>query len=396
MFSKLNKKGFGKLAVMATLIMGFVLLVWYGRNSMKTYEHRYFSKYKNVPERVSVPPPSRGSVQQLTKTRTTEENYQNDSRVHIIIIARMSTGSTALGSMLGSGENSFYAYEPGLLFLEFLYHKNVFVDRASYLQEMQPQLCTFLGDLFKCNFPSDAYLRGLNNKSSLYRDSGHSLTRLSYPVSREELTSFCRSKSNIISKVLRFVDIESCLPTLKENKVKLIFLARDPRGMIASRLRRWKPFLRSLADVSNANYYPTEAIVKEHCDWLDMVYNLLKNGSKWLRENSMLVRFEDLCLYPNIVGQAIYNFVGLTHSEGDVGKNHNMSATRWLNFKSYANLKEIQDSCPRHVYDDFGWRWINSEEEFERVKTSSSWYYNELPPGRVALKYKIPKIFDNA
>ncbi|XP_070550408.1 carbohydrate sulfotransferase 1-like [Ptychodera flava] len=393
MFSKLNKKGFGKLVGMATLIMGFVLLVWYGRNSMKTYEHRYFQN-KNVPERVSVPPPSRESVQQLTKTRTTEENYQNDSRVHIIIIARMSTGSTALGSMLGSGENSFYAYEPGLLFLEFLYHKNVFVDSASNLEEMQPQLCNFLGDLYKCNFPSDVYLRGLNKKS-LYRKSGHSLKSLSYPVSREELTSFCRSKSNIISKVLRFVDIKSCLPTLKENKVKLIFLARDPRGMIASRLRRWKRVLRPLANDSNAYYYPTEAIVKEHCDWLDMVYNLLKNGSKWLRENSMLVRFEDLCLYPNTVGQAIYNFVGLTHSEGDVGKNHNMSATRWLNFKSYANLREIQDSCPKHVYDDFGWRLVNSEEEFERVKTSSSWYH-ELPPGRVALKYTTPKFFDNA
>ncbi|XP_070549966.1 carbohydrate sulfotransferase 1-like [Ptychodera flava] len=367
--------------------MCIVLLTQYRQVFMKTDQHECLPNNK-VHERVPASPPIDENVHQFTKTQATVEYYQNNTRVHIIIIARMSTGSTAMGSMLGKVENSLYVYEPDHLFLKFVYHKNVYVDRASYLKEMQPRLCTFFEELYQCAFASNDYLDGLN-KCVLYRRKGQSLQYLSYPISKRELTSFCRSKANIISKVLRFVDIESCLPTLKENKVKLIFLARDPRGMVTSRLRRWDRFLTPLAAVSNANYYPTKAIVKEHCDWLTMVYNLLQNASKWLRDNSMLIRFEDMCQYPDVINQAVYDFVGLAPSSLGVGKPHNISLASWLNIYSYPELKEIQDYCPRHVYDDFGWRRVNSKEEFERAKASPSWYH-DIPAGRVALKYKIP------
>ncbi|XP_070549644.1 carbohydrate sulfotransferase 1-like [Ptychodera flava] len=353
-----------------------------------TYRQPFNSKEQVISSRPIEDPD--GSVSKSTDNSVmfNENKNQNGSQIHTLVIGRMQSGSTATGSLLGKLEDSFYVYEPDHVILGSIYHRNVHIDSADNLEAMQPYLCQFLGALYSCNFSSyDYFVRGFRCNGML-RKKGFLTDFLSDQVTEAELASFCKSKTIITSKVVRFIDVKSCLPTLQRNNVKMVFLARDPRGLIISRLRHMGNRLASFADDSNVNYYPIEYVVKEHCHWLDSIYNLLRNGSKWLKDNSMLIRFEDLSLYPHVINSAIYDFVGLTPPPAKYVP-RNESASSWFKTNDYARMKKFQEYCPEHVYDEFGWVRIKSEDDFEKAKTSSSWY-REMPGNGVILKYTVP------
>ncbi|XP_070549955.1 carbohydrate sulfotransferase 1-like [Ptychodera flava] len=331
-----------------------------------------------------------GRQQTLTQRSTSgiSDSGLKADQTHVLILGRMSTGSTAISNLFSLRDEVFYVGEPGHLLFKNVYHKHVHIDSADYLQEMQVELCDFLGELYNCEFKSrDYFLEALNSRP-LYRSRG-SLRNLNYPITQADLGSFCQSKPYVVSKVLRLSDLNICLPMLKDNKVKVIFLARDPRGTITSRLHRWGDILARLDDPANAIYYPTEDVVKEHCNWLDMVFNSLKKSSDWLIDNSMLIRFEDKCINPDVVNQALYKFVGMSAppSRPASSKANNESATKWLNTYTYDKMKTIQDYCSDHIYKNYGWLFINDKKEFEQAKTS---WYRPMPQDGITLKYKIP------
>ncbi|XP_070550914.1 carbohydrate sulfotransferase 1-like [Ptychodera flava] len=353
-------------------------------------EHLFQDRIEKEFDRATESTDTIGRQQTLTKSSTyrISDSGLKANQTQVLILGRMSTGSTAISNLFSLRDEVFYVGEPGHLLFKSVYYKHVHIDSADYLQEMQAGLCEFLRDLYNCEFKShDDFLEALNSRS-LYRSRG-SLRNLNYPITQAALGSFCQSKPYVVSKVLRLSDLNMCLPMLKDNKVKVIFLARDPRGTITSRLHRWGDILGRLDDPANANYYPTKDVVKEHCNWLDMVFNFLKNSSDWLIDNSMLIRFEDKCINPGVINQAVYKFVGMSAppSRPASFKANNESATKWLNTYSYDRIKTIQDYCSGHIYKNYRWLLINDEKEFERAKTS---WYRPTPQDEITLKYKIP------
>ncbi|XP_070549741.1 carbohydrate sulfotransferase 1-like [Ptychodera flava] len=312
-----------------------------------------------------------GTSQSLTngKSSKSTELTPSDIKTRLLIMGRMSSASSATARLFSLREDVFYLGEPGHMMFKMIFHKDVHIDSRDYVDEMQQQLCQFLGDMFSCNFSSHGYFVDTLNEKKLYRGKG-SLQKLDYPITESGLTELCQSKSHIISKVLRLSDVTQCLPTFQQNNVKFLFLVRDPRGLVTSRLRRWGTILAKVNDKTSDKYYPVAKMVEDHCAWLDKVFNLLTNGPRWFRENSMLVRFDDKCMYPGTIDQAICDFVGITapSPSSPISKSYNESAINWLIAHSYERIKEIQDYCPKHIYNEFGWLMINDKKEFEQAK----------------------------
>ncbi|XP_070550518.1 carbohydrate sulfotransferase 1-like [Ptychodera flava] len=316
------------------------------------------------------------------------DSIRSDSKTNLLIIGRMSSASSATGMLFSKRDDTFYVGEPGHMLCKTVFHKHTYIDSADYLEEMQPQLCQFLGDMFSCDFSSHGYYVDQLNLKGVH-PGRRSFGNLNYPITTAVLSKFCQSKHNIIAKVLRFSDITPCLPTFQKYNVKFVFLARDPRGLITSRLRRWGPILANLNNEESDKYFPVAKIVKEHCAWLDKVFNLLKDGPKWFRENSMLVRFDDKCLFPGTIDQAIYDFVGIAapSPSSPISQSHNESARNWLITHSYERMRELQDYCPEHIYNEFGWLVINNKKEFEKAKNS---WYRPMPRDEIIPSYNLP------
>ncbi|XP_070546957.1 carbohydrate sulfotransferase 1-like [Ptychodera flava] len=359
--------------------MATVILLYMGRYSIERFQETH----------VSIESDAENVFRFASELGATPQKVSHEQRKHVLVIGRMSSGTTAIGRLLSDHANFFYAYEPGHMLFKIVYDKHVFIDSNDNLQDIQPALCSFLEDLYDCDFSSQSFFLKAINSRRLYNKWG-TLPNLTYPVAQDEAASFCRSNPNIMSKVVRLNDVTSCLPALKRNKVKMVFLARDPRGVVSSRLRRWTKVMTFLDTVGRANYYPLTSVVKEHCDWLEMVFNLLKDAPDWLKENTMLIRFEDMCLYPEIITKALFNFVGLEEPAMNrtMSESRNETAVGWMNARNYQQLKEVQDACPKHIYDDFGWKTFKSEDELQQVKLS---WYSPMPRNTVYLNISCLK-----
>ncbi|XP_070546862.1 carbohydrate sulfotransferase 1-like [Ptychodera flava] len=313
--------------------MATVILIYMGRYSIDQLTEKQVSMADDDENVLQLDRKSGAGIHKVSQER----------RRHVLVIGRMSSATKTIARLLSDHADFFYAYEPGLMLFKKVYHKHVLIDSKGYLQDIQPALCSFLEGLYDCNFTSQNFFLEAINFNTFYNNRG-TLADLKYPVTQDEIASFCQSNRNIMSKVVRLSDVTSCLPVFKRKNVKMVFLARDPRGLVSSRLRRWRKGLTSLDTEGGANHYPLISIVKEHCNWLEMVFNLLKDAPDWLKENSMLIRFEDLCLYPDIITKAWFKFVGLEEPGIDsaVLESRNETAVGWMNAHNLQSLKKCR------------------------------------------------------
>ncbi|XP_006817922.1 carbohydrate sulfotransferase 3-like [Saccoglossus kowalevskii] len=169
---------------------------------------------------------------------------------------------------------------------------------------------------------------------------------------------------------------------LKNDEVKVVVLARDPRGMTSSRRKASFP-RREISPNGTVQLHPILAeYVKEHCVWLETNYNAITTGPTWLQKNSILVRYEDMTMYPHKVIPNLFNFVGLNgnaHTEADAG--HIDSISKWRKNLKYEEVKIIQDLCSDHIYKIFGWRKVRSKIEFENKNLTFIDPMPGSPPG---------------
>ncbi|XP_077995925.1 carbohydrate sulfotransferase 1-like [Glandiceps talaboti] len=306
----------------------------------------------------------KNSKEPYEKETSPSTNFANTSHKHVLVIGRMTTGSKAMAEFFSKRPDFFYVYEPGHMIMYFGNGRNLQNDSRAHLQELQTPLLNFMNDIYHCNFTKHQYfIKGMNIDNSVYRLHAG----LQRPITEGALTILCRSK-NVLSKTVRVNDIATYSDMLRKNDVKVIFLARDPRGMASSRFRRF---------VDKKNIAPSQKrlmldeYVREHCVWLQRNYDSITKGPTWLRENTMIVRYEDLVTDRRSIRKLLIEFIGLspqsedTDSESD-SESHSASLTKWLNNFTYDEVKRIQNLCSDRIFDIFGWVKVANEQDFER------------------------------
>ncbi|XP_077989427.1 carbohydrate sulfotransferase 1-like [Glandiceps talaboti] len=314
-------------------------------------------------------------VRNSAEQHTMEKSPSTNSYKHVLVFGRMTTGSKALAQYLSKRPDFFYVYEPGhMIFTCTALKGNVRNDSRTHLQELQTPLLNFLNDIYHCNFTKHQYfIKEMNKDNSLYRNRAR-LNDLQRPITEGALTTLCQSK-HVISKIVRGNDIATYSDMLQKNNVKVIFLARDPRGMANSRLKKFG--IKKNLSLSQKRLVLNE-YVRQHCDWLETNYDSIMNGSRWLRKNTILVRYEDMASDRGSIGKLISEFIGLNSQHEDTDESeydrndYTVSLTKWVNYFTYDEVTRIQNLCTDRIFDIFGWVKVRKKWTFE--KENQTWF----------------------
>lgn len=256
----------------------------------------------------------------------------------ILIVSTWRTGSSFLGELISSSPGVFYSYEP----LNFPTHSRSPMD--------------LIHSLFQCNFPED-YVDSLNAKpdflmrnrrlwESCHRNKNQNQTLCNRP---EFLRILCAHSPVQLIKVVR-LRIQDLKP---EDDWKIIYLARDPRGVVASR-----------TNLTWCQEDPACGDIRRLCSEMEADVNAL--SSKYL-----MIRFEDLTLNMEIETERLFKYLempltssvrlflethtkGQRHQKSDLNKDDDPFSTHrdsksvayeWRKKLSKDRIRQISETC---------------------------------------------------
>lgn len=280
-----------------------------------------FSSYLEVKERLeNISEPSKGGK-------------------HILLLATTRTGSSFVGEFFNQhGPDMFYLFEP-------LWH----VERMLTLEgggtngtALTQAYRDVLRQLFLCNFsmlenfieppPQDHITTGLFRRESSLSlcedpvctpfvkkgyEPYHCRNRRCGPLNLTLASQSCLQKEHHAIKSVRVRQLET-LRSLAEDPrldLKVIQLVRDPRAMLASRMvafankyEHWKRWTMDGDVPENDNEVRK---LKGNCENIRMSAELGLKQPPWLHGRYMLVRYEDVAMFPMLKAAEMYRFTGI-------------------------------------------------------------------------------------
>ncbi|KAG7324752.1 hypothetical protein KOW79_011068 [Hemibagrus wyckioides] len=269
------------------------------------------------------------------------ENISEPSKggKHILLLATTRTGSSFVGEFFNQhGSNMFYLFEP-------LWH----VERMLTLEgggtngtALTQAYRDILRQLFLCDFtmletfieppPKDHVTTGLfrrESSQSLCTDPVctpfvkkgyepyHCRNRRCGPLNLTLASQSCLEKEHHAIKSVRVRQLET-LRSLAEDPrldLKVIQLVRDPRAMLASRMvafankyEHWKRWTMN-GDIPQDDNEVRK--LKGNCENIRMSAEVGLRQPPWLRGRYMLVRYEDIAMFPMLKAAEMYRFTGI-------------------------------------------------------------------------------------
>ncbi|XP_039250191.2 carbohydrate sulfotransferase 3-like isoform X1 [Styela clava] len=247
------------------------------------------------------------------------------SRV-VIILATKRSGSTLLGEFFNQNRGCFYLFEPLFPFTRYCnvlrYERVLFLERLSK--------CNFTGlsshyaNAFRVTQHTDEHSKCLEqnicfsqrNMKVLYRYSAacgsknidvqfDKIARFvpespcGYPLNVSILSSLCSSAELVTYKIIRVCDMKDLDTLVRRSDVTMIYLVRDPRATIASRLQLEND------ELTNDTF---EFGVKKLCT--EISENLYYSSILGNNTGFILVRYEDIVTEPLKNAYRIYRLIG--------------------------------------------------------------------------------------
>ena len=206
----------------------------------------------------------------------------------ILIVSTWRTGSSFLGELIHSAPGVFYSYEP----LHFMEGKN---GRSMDL----------IQSIFNCEFSTD-YLRHVNGLTQNGQEFMSRNRRVWEACNRVKGSSLCARKE-FVSRLCTHFPIQLIkvvrlrMEHLNEASIKglkVVYLARDPRGIYASRLNlTWCQNDPHCSQVSNL------------CSDVDRDSERMQQLSRQWPDRFYLLRFEDLSLNVKKETEKLFQFL---------------------------------------------------------------------------------------
>jgi len=130
-------------------------------------------------------------------------------------------------------------------------------------------------------------------------------------VNSSQASKVCQKLTPAI-KSIRFIEVEGLEKMAERNNLdlKIIFLARDPRGQYSSRLKIYDK--NNTGDVKISDFQ--KKMIKYVCNHTKNIIEK-REASPWLKKQSLVVKYEDLALNPDDKSKEILMFCGLNFTE---------------------------------------------------------------------------------
>lgn len=321
-----------------------------------------------------------------------------DGPVHVIVLARMRTGSTLCGEILNQNANLFYLFEP-LHALKVLF--NTSPDTS---EEKRMASTELLRKLYNCKFPR--YFISSLSRWGIGKGKSHSVLPLCKQTDGCKLATpdmfqqVCEARGHVALKAIR-ANIKMLKPLVKSFGInlKIIHLMRDPRGTANSRRSYYSPRDKKQSNVSSDGEPSLKELellstspevskntVPKLCDWMRETLEDALEQPKWLKGRYKLIRYEDLAKEPIRLSRDIYSFLGLdmpanvmswvkentedddSHSKRQFSthKNSTQASTSWRNKLSIEDVFAVQRICG-DVMESLGYRKINSLSDLKNL-----------------------------
>lgn len=280
-----------------------------------------------------------------------------------VIFSTWRSGSTFLGDILNAMPGNYYHYEP-------LIYYDIQQIREPPISD---EALNALRQLLKCNYTSlDEYLNYAQSHNNVFSHNvrlwRNCETHPQFCYEPKFLNAFCRLFPFQSMKVVR---LRTALaePLLIDSSlnVKILLLARDPRGTVQSRKHReWCP---GVPDCDNP-----AILCKDMVSDYKAAEILLKNYPARFK----VVRYEDLSLEPFKLTKEILTFYGLpfdpdvedfldSHTRTDIGgvsstfRDSKTAPFHWMRDLAFDEIDYIQQHCTEAM-NLWGYRKADNED----------------------------------
>ncbi|XP_075526372.1 carbohydrate sulfotransferase 1-like [Dermacentor variabilis] len=351
------------------------------RNSSIVQRNHTSVKAKVVPDRVAE---ARGNKPGANETVLPKipDNYvivDPAKKKLILLLAYFRSGSSFLGGLLSSASNmTFFSYEP--------------LSLLSTAERLDPQNAPrgleILANHLTCQFPrmSD-YLAVAPKRWNHYAPNSFLMRlcgrKVKVCLNPEFMADVCRRSPVQVAKVTR-LSVVQVLHWLRLNaplrgSLKVVYLVRDPRGMISS--RNFMSWCRKSAVCSKA---------KNLCREMEEDLDAFEELRELLPEATVRVRYEDIAKRPINESMALFRALGLEFSAGvteflrthtvvndtkvlrnpySTVRRSSATAFMWTKKLNWDRVNEIQTACAP-ILTRLGYKVFRNQEELKNVSLS--------------------------
>ncbi|XP_066505727.1 carbohydrate sulfotransferase 6 [Hoplias malabaricus] len=341
----------------------------------------------------------------LYRCMVSQDTPLSQGKVQVLLLSSWRSGSSFLGQVFSQHPSVFYLMEPA-------WHVWTSLRRPG-ARGMRMAVRDLVRSVFHCDLSvMDAYLPPNYNVSQVFMWS-HSRALCSPPaclltprdqisvepecklkcdaVGLRRVEEACHSYSHVVLKEVRFFELESLFPLLRDPTLdlRIIHLVRDPRAVLRSREQAEKALMRDSALVlEQEGTLPSDAqhkVMQEVCRSHVRIHETgVLKPPEFLRGRYKLVRYEDLVRDPLSEIESMYEFVGLemtetlqewiyriTHGTGKgtrkdafkiTSRNAEDVSLAWRTSLPYEKVKQIQNVC-KAAMSLLGYRPVESEAE---------------------------------
>ena len=343
-----------------------------------------YTSQSNEKTRVRMPKiETRRSFVSLTsevKTNNTE------TRLNVILLTHMSSGSTVVGNMFNLHPDVFYMYEPLHALRRKVYRNEWRVLSKSRNDAFRKDFSILLRDLFTCDFQGERTIellfpRWVRHHSQWYKKST--------PLTKESLRKACNARKITVTKIMqtrlpREIGIREVERVCRSDPGKfdclIVHLVRDPRAVLSSLIKRHfigKP-ARSLSPQGKANLKDNAhllcSLVSENLDYVNTEW------SNWFKGRYILVRYEDVISNMSKAMYDMYKAIGLpmvkttvrwiegipppgrSHNRGMVISNADAATIDQWRFRENSSRVSLFEETCGPLMEAMGYVFINGSE----------------------------------
>lgn len=333
----------------------------------------------------------------LPKTNRTIKVSQDKRQTAVFLVSQCRSGSSIIGELFNRRANVTFLYEPLYPFREF--------NGRPLAEALVPKSVEAVEAIARCNFTRlpELYREGFASskqpdnygcmknglcftdceKCSLFlsRDA-HGVAR-GAKVDLVKLEHFCKKSEFVAAKLnyVRGVRNLKHLLTRDDVDVRIIYLTRDPRATIRSRIKARK--------IKNRTLRVIRSLAKELCGYLTEDTNFVQNVMTSAARGKVLsIRHEDFAINPVDTAKSIYNFIGKPQTphllkwvksatDGSGGgskfsthRNTSDVITAWRSLLNLEEVTTIQEMCA-DALRLLSYKVYNSESELRDLSVPS-------------------------